>query len=83
MFYHLKQLGLDSVAMLKRNSKVYYRYRGRNYSVKALYQRLLKSKRSHKQDYLYSSIADANFQKGTSSRSNLFLWQRKVLRISI
>lgn len=62
MFYHLKELGLDSVAMLKRSSKVYYRYRGRNYSVKALYQRLLKSKRSHKQDYLYSSIVDANFE---------------------
>ncbi|MRG63655.1 hypothetical protein GIX51_10210, partial [Lactobacillus reuteri] len=35
----------DSVAMLKRSSKVYYRYRGRAYSIKALYLRLLHSKR--------------------------------------
>ena len=62
MFWHLKELGLESVAMLKRSSKVYYRYRGRNYSIKALYQRLLNSKRPAVQSYLYSSIVEANFQ---------------------
>ena len=62
MFWHLKELGLDSVAMLKRSSKVYYRYRGRDYSIKALYQRLLNSHRPHRQNYLYSSIVEANFQ---------------------
>ncbi len=62
MFWHLKELGLESVAMLKRSSKVYYRYRGRNYSIKALYQRLLNSKRPAGQSYLYSSIVEANFQ---------------------
>lgn len=62
MFWHLKELGLESVAMLKRSSKVYYRYRGRNYSIKALYQRLLNSKRPAGQSYLYSSIVKANFQ---------------------
>ena len=29
MFWQLKQLGLDSVGMLKQTKKVYYRYRGR------------------------------------------------------
>lgn len=62
MFWHLKELGLESVAILKRSSKVYYRYRGRNYSIKALYQRLLNSKRPAGQSYLYSSIVEANFQ---------------------
>lgn len=62
MFWHIKELGLESVAMLKRSSKVYYRYRGRNYSIKALYQRLLNSKRPAGQSYLYSSIVEANFQ---------------------
>lgn len=62
MFWHLKELGLESVAVLKRSSKVYYRYRGRNYSIKALYQRLLNSKRPAGQSYLYSSIVEANFQ---------------------
>lgn len=62
MFWHLKELGLESVAMLKRSSKVYYRYHGRNYSIKALYQRLLNSKRPAGQSYLYSSIVEANFQ---------------------
>ena len=61
-FWHLKELGLESVAILKRSSKVYYRYRGRNYSIKALYQRLLNSKRPAGQSYLYSSIVEANFQ---------------------
>ena len=62
MFWHLKELGLESVAILKRSSKVYYRYRGRNYSIKALYQRLLNSKRPAGQSYLYRSIDEANFQ---------------------
>lgn len=62
MFWHLKQLGLNSVAMLKRSSKVYYRYRGRAYSIKALYLRLLHSKRPQGKEYLYSSIVKAEFQ---------------------
>lgn len=62
MFWRLKALGLDSVAMLKRSSKVYYRYRGRNYSIKALYRRLLNSKRPAGQSYLYSSVVEAEFQ---------------------
>lgn len=61
MFWQLKQLDLDSVAMLKRSSKVYYRYRGRAYSIKALYQRLQASKRSVNQTYLYSSVVEANY----------------------
>lgn len=38
MFYALTKLGVNGVGMLKRSSKVYYQYRGRQYSVKALYQ---------------------------------------------
>jgi len=62
MFWRLKELGLDSVAMLKRSSKVYYRYRGRAYSIKALYLLLLHSKRHQAENYLYSSNVEANFQ---------------------
>ncbi|EEW53310.1 transposase, IS4 family [Limosilactobacillus antri DSM 16041] len=62
MFWRLKQLGLDSVAMLKRSSKVYYRYRGRAYSIKALYLRLLHSKRPQGKQYFYSSVVEAEFQ---------------------
>lgn len=62
MFWRLKQLGLDSVAMLKRSSKVYYRYRGRAYSVKALYLRLLNSRRPQMKDYQYSCIVEADYQ---------------------
>ncbi|WP_373842986.1 transposase [Limosilactobacillus sp.] len=62
MFWRLKQLGLDSVAMLKRSSKVDYRYRGRAYSIKALYLRLLHSKRPQGKQYLYSSVVEAEFQ---------------------
>ena len=63
MFWRLKQRGLDSVAMLKRSSKVYYRYRRRAYSIKALYYlRLLHSKRPQGKQYLYSSIVEAEFQ---------------------
>ena len=62
MFWRLKQLGLDSVAMLKRSSKVYYRYRGRAYSVKALYPCLLNSRRPQMKDYQYSCIVEADYQ---------------------
>ena len=48
--------------MLERSSKVYYHYRGRNHSIKVLYQRLLNFKHPHKQNYLYSSIVGTNFQ---------------------
>ena len=48
--------------MLKRSSKVYYRYRGRAYSVKALYLRLLNSRRPQMKDYQYSCIVEADYQ---------------------
>ena len=44
MFWQLKQLGLDSVGILKQTKKVYYRYRGRLYDVKGLYERLADAK---------------------------------------
>ncbi|BCD39019.1 hypothetical protein DM475_07550 [Lactobacillus helveticus] len=62
MFWQLKQLGLDSVGMLKRTKKAYYRYRGRLYDVKGLYERLATSKMRQKEDYLYSSVVEAEYQ---------------------
>lgn len=62
MFWQLKQLGLDSVGMLKQTKKVYYRYRGRLYDVKGLYERLAASKMHQKTDYLYSSVVEAEYQ---------------------
>lgn len=56
MFWRLKSMRLNGLGMLKRSSKVYYRYRGRQYSIKALYRRLAVSKMSRKNHYLYSSV---------------------------
>lgn len=62
MFWGLKQIGLDSVSMLKLSKKVYYRYRGRRYDVKSLYKKLAASKMQKKNDYLYSCIVQAEYQ---------------------
>lgn len=71
MFWQLRQLGLDSVAMIKRSSKVYYRYRA--YIIKALYTRLLNSKRVQNQGYLYSSTVEANYQGNYFSMKVVFV----------
>ena len=47
--------------MLKQTKKVYYRYRGRLYDVKGLYERLAASKMHQKADYLYSSVVEAKY----------------------
>ncbi|WP_260302928.1 IS4 family transposase, partial [Schleiferilactobacillus harbinensis] len=62
MFWTLKSLGMDSIAMVKRSSKVYFRYRGRQYSVKGLYERFSHSKRKTKSQYLYSCFVTATYQ---------------------
>ena len=62
MFWQLKQLGLDSVGMLKQSKKVYYRYRRRLYDVKGLYARLAASRIKTKENYLYSSVVEAEYQ---------------------
>lgn len=62
MFWRLKALRLNGLGMLKRSSKVYYRYRGRQYSIKALYRRFALSKMSRKNHYLYSSVVEAHYQ---------------------
>lgn len=56
MFRQVKQLGLDGVGMLKRTKKAYYRYRGRLYSIKSLYERLRAEKRTTKDQYQYSCV---------------------------
>lgn len=62
MFWQLKELGLDSVGMIKQSKKIYYRYRGRLYDVKGLYARLAKSKIKAKENYLYSCVVQAEYQ---------------------
>ncbi len=61
MFWQLAQLQLFGVGMLKRSAKVYYRYRGRHYSIKGLYQRLAASKMNCRHHYLYSSVIQAQY----------------------
>lgn len=47
--------------MIKKSSKIYYRYRGRQYSIKGLYRRLVASKLTKRNHYLYSSMVMANY----------------------
>ncbi len=60
IFDQIKQLGLDGIGMLKRSAKVYYRYRGRLYSVKGLYERLRSEQRSPKAIYQYSCVVKSD-----------------------
>lgn len=62
MFFHLKQLGLDSLGMSKCSTKIYYVYHHRHYDIKGLYNRLASSKMTKKNGYLYSCIVIANYQ---------------------
>lgn len=62
MFWQLKQRKPDGVGMLKQSIKIYYRYRGRAYGVKDLYQRLAASNRKRKEHYLYSCVVEAHYQ---------------------
>ncbi|WP_270344756.1 transposase [Ligilactobacillus agilis] len=71
MFDQIKQLGLDGIGMLKRSTKVYYRYRGRLYSVKALYERLRSEKRSPKATYQYSCVVKSD--SGIQRKANNYL----------
>ncbi|MBP2058209.1 hypothetical protein J2Z60_001386 [Lactobacillus colini] len=48
--------------MLKLSKKGYYRYRGRLYDVKRLYERLAASKIHKKSNYLYSCVVQAEYQ---------------------
>ena len=45
MFAALNDQKLIGIGMLKRTKKIYYRYRGRQYTVKTLYQYLRQSHR--------------------------------------
>ncbi|KRL87161.1 transposase [Lactobacillus kalixensis DSM 16043] len=62
MFWFLKQLGLDGLGMIKKSSKIYYRYRKRLYDVKGLYEHLAASKMCKKNNYFYSSVVTAQYQ---------------------
>lgn len=56
MFARLQALGVDGLGMLKRSDKVYFRYRGRQMTVKSLYERLRKSRYATHDNYLYSPV---------------------------
>lgn len=76
MFYQLKQLGLAGIGMLKRSCKVYYKYRGRQYSVKALYQRLKASKYHPKAAYQYNCVVEAHVGQATFPMRLVFVTNR-------
>lgn len=59
MFAALNDQKLIGIGMLKRTKKIYYRYRGRQYTVKTLYQYLRQSHRQPRADYLYSCVVQA------------------------
>lgn len=69
MFYTLKTMGLACIGMIKRTKKIYYRYRGRLYSVKDLYERFCASRRQTHTNYQYSPIVTAyvNLDDGTQA----------------
>lgn len=59
MFWNLRRLNLDGIGMLKKSQKTYFKYRGRQYSVKALYERIKHSRVKIKDDYLFSCMVQA------------------------
>ena len=63
MFAALKRQHLIGIGMLKRTKKTYYRYRGRQYTVRTLYQRLRQSSRHPRANYLYSCVVKADTAK--------------------
>lgn len=62
MFWQLIHLHLFGIGMLKRSCKAYYLYRGRQYSIKGLYNLLASSKMRRKNNYPYSSVVQAQYQ---------------------
>ncbi len=62
MFWNLRQLNLDGIGMLKKSQKTYFKYRGRQYSVKALYERIKHSRVKIKDDYLFSCMVQAQYE---------------------
>ncbi|WP_417466449.1 transposase [Loigolactobacillus coryniformis] len=56
MFAALNDQKLIGIGLFKRTKKIYYRYRGRQYTVKTRYQRLRQSHRQQRADYLYSCV---------------------------
>lgn len=62
MFWNLRRLNLDGIGMLKKIQKTYFKYRGRQYSVKALYERIKHSRVKIKDDYLLSCMVQAQYE---------------------
>ena len=60
MFHAMADLGLDSVAMMKRSKKLYVTYRHRQLSIKALYRRFHQRGRKVHDNYLYSCVVMAH-----------------------
>lgn len=67
MFLALKRLGLDTITMVKKSSKVHYLYRKRHYSIPALYKRLASSKYHTKANYRYACVVQAEVEQPDGS----------------
>lgn len=76
MFWILKKLGLNGLDMIKKSSKVYYVYRQRQYDIKGLYNRLVASKMTKKNHYLYASIVIAQYHDHEFSLKIVFVSKR-------
>lgn len=73
MFFHLKQLGLDGLGMIKRSAKTYYVYRHRHYDIKGLYNRLAATKMPKKNNYHYRALRIVFVSKRGSKKDYLAL----------
>ena len=65
MFWNLRRLNLDGIGMLKKSQKTYFKYCGRQYSVKALYEWIKHSRVKIKDDYLILSTTQTKLQPQT------------------
>lgn len=71
-FAAIKALGCDGIGMLKRTSKVAFRYRNRETNVKLLFTRLKHEKWSqHPKNYLYSPVVTVQLKDGTTMKLKL------------
>lgn len=71
---------LNGLGMLKRSSKVYYRYRGRHHSIMAVYRRLVLSRMGRKNHYLYSSVVEAHYHNQIVFSESLLVKTRLPVR---
>lgn len=76
MFQELLKRGINGIGMIKQTQKAYFRYRGREMSVKALYTKLKKSKWPQHQNYLYSPIVQYDLDGVTMPMKLVFVTKK-------